>query len=145
MKKKKQNKDVTTKVIRPVEKKPVPDSQVRTIAAKCEVLVTIQDKQFKMELDTGSPGNFISVPVWKQLGKPKLTDAPCNYKSATDHPVPVMGIFTGITENPATGIKADVEYTVTTMPDLNILGRNAIFSLGISLDSALQQHWISRL
>ena len=41
---------------------------------RLDVPVTIQDRQFTMELDTATTGNFISVPVWKQLGKPKLDD-----------------------------------------------------------------------
>ena len=37
---------------------------------RLDVPVTIQDRQFTMELDTATTGNFVSLPVWKQLGKP---------------------------------------------------------------------------
>ena len=39
---------------------------------RLDVPVTIQDRQFSMELNTATTGNFVSLPVWKQLGKPKL-------------------------------------------------------------------------
>ena len=41
---------------------------------RLDVPVTVQDRQFTMELDTATTGNFVSLPVWKQLGKPKLDD-----------------------------------------------------------------------
>ena len=41
---------------------------------RLDVPVTIQDRQFTTELDTATTGNFVSLPVWKQLGKPKLDD-----------------------------------------------------------------------
>ena len=49
-----------------------------------------------------------------------------------------MGIFTGTTENPENGITADINYTVSKMSDLNLLGQDAIRALGISLDNILQ-------
>jgi hypothetical protein len=79
------------------------------------------------------------VPVWEQLGKPKLTESLCYYKSATNHNLPVMGDFKGKKENPETGIAEDINYTVTKMPDLNLLGQDAIRTLGISLDDILQK------
>ena len=89
-------KTVNTKIIRQVDVKTVPESTINAISSKLEVPVTIQGKKFTMELDTGTTGNFVSVPVWEQLGKPQLTDAVCHYKSATNHNLPVMGIFTCI-------------------------------------------------
>ena len=46
---------------------------------RLDVPVTIQDRQFIMELDTATTGNFVSLPVWKQLGKPKLDDVRHRY------------------------------------------------------------------
>ena len=91
-----------------------------------------------MELDTGTTGNFVSDPVWEQLGKPQLTEAVCYYKSATNHNLSVMGIFTGIIEKQKNGITADFNNTVSKMPDLNLLGQDDIRALGINLDNILQ-------
>nr|KAG5696368.1 hypothetical protein BaRGS_028363 [Batillaria attramentaria] len=109
-------------------------------SAKCyrlDVPVTIQDQQFTMELDTATTGNFVSVPVWKQLGKPKLDDVTHRYESASKHDLPVLGTFMGQTKDPVTGKQSSIPYIVTKIPDLNLLGRNAIQALGISVDNAL--------
>nr|KAG5699460.1 hypothetical protein BaRGS_016306 [Batillaria attramentaria] len=104
---------------------------------RLDVPVTIQDQQFTMELDTATTGNFVSVPVWKQLGKPKLDDVTHRYESASKHDLPVLGTFMGQTTDPVTGKQSSIPYIVTKIPDLNLLGRNAIQALGISVDNAL--------
>nr|KAG5699654.1 hypothetical protein BaRGS_005102 [Batillaria attramentaria] len=104
---------------------------------RLDVPVTIQDQQFTMELDTATTGNFVSVPVWKQLGKPKLDDVTHRYESASKHDLPVLGTFMGQTKDPVTGKQSSIPYIVTKIPDLNLLGRNAIQALGISVDNAL--------
>ena len=104
---------------------------------KLDVPVTIQDRQFTMELDTATTGNFVSRSVWKQLGKPKLGDVRHRYESASKHDLPVLGTFVGQTKDPATGRQGSIPYIVTKIPDLNLLGRNAIQTLGISVDTAL--------
>ena len=55
-------KTVNTKIIRQVD---VPESTINAISSKLEVPVTIQGKKFTMELNTGTTGNFVSVPVWE--------------------------------------------------------------------------------
>ncbi len=104
---------------------------------KLDVPITIQDRQFTMELDTATTGNFVSQSVWKQLGKPKLGDVRHRYESASKHDLPVLGTFMGQTRDPATGRQGSIHYIVTKIPDLNLLGRNAIQTLGISVDNAL--------
>nr|KAG5691630.1 hypothetical protein BaRGS_023801 [Batillaria attramentaria] len=104
---------------------------------RLDVPVTIQDQQFTMELDTATTGNFVSVPVWKQLGKPKLDDVTHRYESASKHDLPVLGTFMGQTTDPVTGKQSSIPYIVTKIHDLNLLGRNAIQALGISVDNAL--------
>ena len=102
-----------------------------------DVPVTIQDRQFTMELDTATTGNFVSLPVWKQLGKPKLGDVRHRYESASKHNLPVLGTFMAETKHPVTGKQSSIPYIVTKIPDLNLLGCNAIQTLGISVDNAL--------
>nr|KAG5686019.1 hypothetical protein BaRGS_010560 [Batillaria attramentaria] len=104
---------------------------------RLDVPVTIQDQQFTMELDTATTGNCVSVPVWKQLGKPKLDDVTHRYESASKHDLPVLGTFMGQTKDPVTGKQSSIPYIVTKIHDLNLLGRNAIQALGISVDNAL--------
>ena len=104
---------------------------------RLDVPVTIQDRQFTKELNTATTGNVVSLPVWKQLGKPKLDDVRHRYESASKHNLPVLGTFTAQTKDPVTGKQSSVPYIATKIPDLNLLGRNAIQTLGISVDNAL--------
>ena len=104
---------------------------------RLDVPVTIQDRQFTMELDTATKGNFVSLPVWKQLGKPKLDDVRHRYESANKHNLPMLGTFMAQTKDPVTGKRSSIPYIVTKIPDLNLLGRNAIQTLGIPVNNAL--------
>ena len=104
---------------------------------RLDMTVTIQDYQFTIELDTVITGNFVSLPVCKQLGKPKLDDVRHRYESANKHNLPVLGTFMAQTKHPVTGKQRSIPYIVTKIPDLNLLGCNAIQTLGISVDSAL--------
>nr|KAG5702950.1 hypothetical protein BaRGS_034723 [Batillaria attramentaria] len=76
-------------------------------------------------------------PSGKQLGKPKLDDVTHRYESASKHDLPVLGTFKGQTKDPVTGKQSSIPYIVTKIHDLNLLGRNAIQALGISVDNAL--------
>nr|KAG5688839.1 hypothetical protein BaRGS_004516 [Batillaria attramentaria] len=89
-------------------------------------------KAVKIAIETGRRGK-----VWKQLGKPKLDDVTHRYESASKHDLPVLGTFMGQTKDPVTGKQSSIPYIVTKIPDLNLLGRNAIQALGISVDNAL--------
>ena len=104
---------------------------------RLDVPVTTQDRQFTMELNTATTGNVVSLPVWKQLGKPKLDDVRHRYESASKHDLPVLGTFMAETKDPVTGKQSSVPYIATKIPDLNLLGRNAIQTLGISVDSVV--------
>ena len=79
----------------------------------------------------------MSLPVWKQLGKPKLDDVRHSYESASKHNLPVLGTFMAQTKNPVTGKQSSIPYIVTKIPDLNLLGRNVVQTLRISVDNAL--------
>ena len=91
-----------------------------------------------MELDTATTGNFVSLPVWKQLGKPKLDDVRHRYESDSKHNLPVLGTFM------VTGKQSSIPYIVTKIPDLNVLGRSAIQTLGFSVDNALGLRSVDR-
>ena len=104
---------------------------------RLNVPVTIQDRQFTMELDTATTGNVVSLPVWKLQAKLRLDDVRHRYESASKHNLPVLGTFVAQTKHPVTGEQSSIPYIVTKIPDLKLLGRNAIQTLGISVDNAL--------
>ena len=75
---------------------------------RLDVPVTIQDRQFTMELDTATTGNIVSLPVWKQQGKPKLDDVRNRYEFASKRDLPVLGIFMAHTKDPVTGKQSSI-------------------------------------
>ena len=101
-------------------------------------------RQLLQSRTVSSPWNWtlplreiLSLPVWKQLGKPKLDDVRHRYESASKQDLPVLGTFMAETKDPVTGKQSSIPYIVTKIPDLNLLGRNAIQTLGISVNNAL--------
>ena len=132
--KKRRNEKKGLKVIRDKQ----PHDKMHAITSKLEVPIQINESTHQMELDTGTTGNFISENIWRELGTPQLGKPSCQFKSATNHDLPLKGVFTALTSNPETGSQADIEFTVTEMPELNILGQKAIHDLNISLDKVLK-------
>ena len=104
---------------------------------KLDVPVTIKDLQFTMELDIAITGNFISLPVWKQLGKPKLGAIIQRYEFASRQNFPVLGPFNAKTTDPKTGNQSSIPYIGTKIPYLNLRGPNALQAMGISVDNTL--------
>ena len=147
MKKQRQQKDQRLKPkVKKITKAEVVKAILGEIPAdtpRLDVPIKIQDRQFTIELDTATTGNFVSLPVWKQLGRPKLEDVRHRYESASKHDLPVLGTFVADTRDPKTGNQCSVPYIVTKVPDLNLLGRNAIQALGISVDNVLGLKQIS--
>ena len=97
-----------------------------------------------MELDTGACDNFITEELWVMLGKPALTATSTNYESASKHPIKVIGQCQLSTKS----MKGDgilLNFVVSQVPNLNLLGRGAIRMLGISLDQMLHEKTTSSL
>ena len=106
--------------------------------AKLEVPLEIQGQTCKMELDTATNGNFISKQTWKHLGSPELQKPDLQYESASKHNLPIIGAFVAKTSTQESEEAHDIKYTVSEIPELNLLGRTATKELGISVDQALQ-------
>ena len=79
----------------------------------------------------------MSLPVWKQLGKPKLDDVRHRFESSSKHNLPVLGTFMAQAKDLVTDKQSSIPYIVTKIPHLNFLGRTAIQTLGISVDNAV--------
>ena len=77
--------------------KVIRENTVHSISSKLEVPIQIENSTHKMELDTGTTGNFICEGIWKELGAPELTEASVKFKSATNHDLPLKGVFTALT------------------------------------------------
>ena len=91
-----------------------------------------------LELDTATNGNFISRQTWKDLGSPELQKPDLHYQSASKHNLPIIGTFVAKTSPQESGETHDIKYTVSEIPELNLLGRTANKELGICMDQAIQ-------
>ena len=76
-----------------------------------------------VELDTATAANFLSLQEWQRLGKPQL----CKSK----HDLPVRGSFEATTSY--RNCTTRLIFMVTEVPGLNLLGRDAIKALGITV------------
>ena len=99
-------------------------------------VIMINGYQLEMELDTATTGNFLTEESWAELGKPNLTTPNHEYESASKHTMPVVGTFVAKTKT-VDKEEHNVEFTVSRVPGLNLLGRIAIKMLRISVDEAL--------
>jgi len=99
--------------------------------------IHINGKAFTLELDTAAGGNFISTRFWTDLGKPKLQQAQWRYHSANKHPLPIIGAFTAEAKYGDVSKSYPVSFLVSEIPDLNLLDRDAIKAMRISLDDLL--------
>jgi hypothetical protein len=104
---------------------------------KLEVPIEIQGKSLNMELDTATTGNFISRQYWEELGSPALHNSDWRYESASKHNLPILGTFVAKAATRDSKEQHDVQFTVSEIPDLNLLGRIATKELGISVDKVL--------
>ena len=109
----------------------------REIIPKLEVPVVVDGRTLVMELDTATNGNFITRQVWEDLGCPELDASKYTYESATKHDLPVLGTFMGRASQPDSTELHAVRFTVTEVPDLNLLGRSGMKNMGISVDNLL--------
>jgi len=105
---------------------------------KLQVPIHINGKAFTLELDTAAGGNFVSTRVWtEQRGKPKLQQAQWCCHSASKHPLPIFGAFTAEAKHRDVSKSYPVSFLVSEIPDLNLIGRDAIRAMRISLDDLL--------
>ena len=100
--------------------------------------IEIEDQMVDMELDTGACDNFITEKVWCKLGKPVLSTTTTNYESASKHSIEVIGQCQ-LDTTTVEGNKISLNFVVSQVPNLNLLGRGAIKILGISVDNMLNQ------
>ena len=106
--------------------------------------VQIRNKKINFEIDTGSSANFISSEVWHRIGQLSIEKVQEMYQSASKHKLPVLGSLNlnikGSDSSPITN-----KFILADVPDLNILGRNAIRQLNISMDDLLLKEEVHKL
>ena len=99
-----------------------------------QITIQLEGHPVTFEVDTGSGDSFIGKDTWLEMGQPSLSEPNRQYKSASQHPLPVMGILTRTTNQGDVALN----FNVTKQPRLNLLGRTAIKQLGLSVDALLR-------
>lgn len=95
-------------------------------------------KQWCFEIDTGARDNFCDQKLWTQLGKPVLSSPVTSYMSATGDPIPVLGTFVSKVSMDSPQRSGEVQFNVTSIANLNLLGRRSIKSMSIDIHSLLE-------
>ena len=95
--------------------------------------VWMNDKEYKFQVDTGSPDNFCTQAIWKELGKPKLLEPDYEYVGAGEESLQVLGKCSYLVKTDVTGEFRTVEFVVTKHT-LNLLGLTALRELEIKVD-----------
>lgn len=107
-------------------------------------LVRLGNVPITFEIDTGAADNFISKEQWKKLGRPVLQTVETTYESASSHQLPTIGSF-HIDASTDTTSHSSLQFVVADVTSLNLLGRDAIHKLQISVDAALGQNKVKAI
>ncbi|XP_028408107.1 uncharacterized protein K02A2.6-like [Dendronephthya gigantea] len=101
--------------------------------------IDLKGQKFNFEVDTGAGDNFCSVEVWKKLGKPDLTAVDVVYEVANKQPLPVLGSFEVDVKihNKHGVIRQPLNFNVTEVQGLNLLGRHGIQKMVVDLNSLI--------
>ena len=99
--------------------------------------VWVSGQQLTFEVDTGAGDNFCSKDFWKKLGEPALAQVSSRYQVANGQPLPVLGTFRASASLLKDQEPVTLAFTVTDVPKLNLLGRDAIVKLGVNVSALL--------
>ncbi|KII64357.1 hypothetical protein RF11_15131 [Thelohanellus kitauei] len=115
---------------------------ISTINSKIQIQLSINGKYIGFELDMGSLDNFLSFADWKIIGKPRLSPCSYSYRSADGSLIPVVGCFdvevSG--ERVPSNRKHMVNFVVSKIKNLNLIGLNSVSELEISIDELIQDN-----
>ena len=104
------------------------------------MLVTQNGIQHPFLVDTGARSNLISLAWWKAIGKPPIQDITAKYRSATRHPIPILGtvrVDSSLLAGENMQCK-ELEFPVTKV-DVNIIGLDTVLESNIKLVSLLRK------
>lgn len=98
----------------------------------------MNNKNFTFEVDTGAGDNFCTEETWEGLGNPILSPTTTRYEVANGQPLPILGVFRASVSLPNSASSSRyLIFTVTKIPQLNLLGRDAIVKLGINVSALM--------
>ena len=123
--------------------KPISKHRIQTVKAietvpQLQQSICMEGKQFIFEVDMGAGDNFCSIDIWKEAGEPPLSPVIGRYEVANGQSLPTLGMFETIVSLPGDmSPKVSLQFTVPQVPQLNLLGRDAIVQLHINVSALL--------
>ena len=94
------------------------------------VPLCVEGQTVDFEVDTGAGVNVISEKLWRQLGQPSLAYKPLRLFTATQKGMPIRGVFSSrVSSSTRPQQGADVEFVVTRVKGLQLLGRTGLQQL----------------
>ena len=111
-------------------------------APQLQQIISLDGHQTIFEIDTGAGNSFLSKSCWIKIGRPALQTTDKVYTSASGHKLPVLGVYkaksVAIMRNNKSSLDGkQIDFVVVNIPQLNLLGRDAIATLSISLDDMI--------
>ena len=95
-------------------------------------------QKFTFLVDSGARDSFCSKQIWLELGQPLLKSNQTIYTSASGDPIPVMGSFRIKATSEEPRHETQIEFNVTTVRDLNLMGRKALLDFKIDVTSLMR-------
>ena len=102
-------------------------------------IINLDGHQTSFEIDTDAGDSFLSKSCWLKIDQPALQTTDKVYTSASVHKLPVLGVYeaksVAVMHNNESSLDGkQIDFVVIDIPQLNLLGRNAIATPSISLD-----------
>ena len=109
---------------------------------KLQLPIKIEGRKIvTFEVDTGAADNFLGNTALSELGEPRLQESTQQFKSASQDKLPILGIVNlQVETNDISGSSQEIlGFNVTEISKLNLLGRNTVKQLGISVDTFMKE------
>ena len=104
--------------------------------------VELRGHRVNFEIDSGANDTLCSKETWIEIGKPKLQPVEAQYRVADGSPLQVLGQFKAAARLDGEAEGVDLRVVVTRVPQLNLLGRQAMVDLGLT---DLTRHFIQHI
>ena len=138
----KKKKDSTVHTVKPNNSDTLQTVKMVRSAPQLQQSISLDGHQTIFEIDTGAGDSFLSKSRWIKIGRPALQTTDKVYTSASGHKLPVLGVYkaksVAVMHNNESSLDGkQIDFVVTDIPQLNLLGRDAIATLSISLDDMI--------
>ena len=94
--------------------------------------VKLRRRKVNFEIDSGAIDTICGKDTWITIGNPKLQPVNAQYRVADENPLQVLGQFEVTADLDGKVGSIYLMVVVTNVPQLNLLGRQAMMELGLT-------------